>query len=121
MSFGRPYILNIDGCIHDGWLVFSNLSNNISKDYLYYILSSSIVKKQFENEARGAIVKNLNIDIVKEVIIPLPKMTEQANIVKILDEKYSTIEKVKDLLKEQSSYIDALSSSILRKAFNGEY
>ena len=19
MSFGRPYILNIDGCIHDGW------------------------------------------------------------------------------------------------------
>ena len=20
MSFGRPYILNIDGCIHDGWL-----------------------------------------------------------------------------------------------------
>ena len=21
MSFGRPYILKIDGCIHDGWLV----------------------------------------------------------------------------------------------------
>lgn len=20
MSFGRPYILNVDGCIHDGWL-----------------------------------------------------------------------------------------------------
>ena len=23
MSFGRPYILNVDGCIHDGWLVIS--------------------------------------------------------------------------------------------------
>ncbi len=21
MSFGRPYILDVDGCIHDGWLV----------------------------------------------------------------------------------------------------
>src|SRR5699024_1464616 len=27
MSFGRPYILNIDGCIHDGWLVLSQLVN----------------------------------------------------------------------------------------------
>jgi restriction endonuclease S subunit len=119
MSFGRPYILNIDGCIHDGWLVFSNFSNNINKYYLYYILSSSIVKKQFENKARGAIVKNLNIDIVNEVIIPLPKMTEQENIVEILDEKYTNIEKIKNLLKEQSSYINALPSSILRKAFQG--
>ena len=25
MSFGRPYILKIDGCIHDGWLVFANI------------------------------------------------------------------------------------------------
>ena len=23
MSFGRPYILKIDGCIHDGWLVIT--------------------------------------------------------------------------------------------------
>ncbi|VJW12492.1 type I restriction-modification system, S subunit [Streptococcus pneumoniae] len=24
MSFGRPYILNVDGAIHDGWLAISN-------------------------------------------------------------------------------------------------
>ncbi|MCR4558797.1 MAG: restriction endonuclease subunit S, partial [Bacteroidales bacterium] len=32
MSFGRPYILNIDGCIHDGWLVLSNYQTIFDKD-----------------------------------------------------------------------------------------
>lgn len=27
MSFGRPYILEIDGCIHDGWLSISEFEN----------------------------------------------------------------------------------------------
>jgi restriction endonuclease S subunit len=121
MSFGRPYILNIDGCIHDGWLVLSDFSNKINKDFLYYILSSSIVKKQFEKEARGAIVKNLNINIVKKVIIPLPELNEQERIVNFIEAKLTTVERIRDLLTVQSTYINALSSSILRKAFNGEY
>jgi restriction endonuclease S subunit len=121
MSFGRPYILNIDGCIHDGWLVFSNFSNMINKDYLYHILSSSMIKKQFENEARGAIVRNLNIDIVKKVKIPLPGINEQQQIVKRIESKFNAVEKVYSVLSEQSVYINALPSSILRKAFNGDY
>ena len=36
MSFGRPYILNIDGCIHDGWLVIHDKNNVFDKSYLYY-------------------------------------------------------------------------------------
>ena len=40
MSFGRPYILKTDGCIHDGWLVLSNRFECYSVDFLYYILSS---------------------------------------------------------------------------------
>ncbi|EHE04975.1 type 1 restriction-modification system specificity subunit [Streptococcus pneumoniae GA16833] len=39
MSFGRPYILNVDGAIHDGWLAISNYENSLNKDYLFYILS----------------------------------------------------------------------------------
>ena len=43
MSFGRPYILDIDGCIHDGWLVIKDYSNTYDMDFLYYILSSDTV------------------------------------------------------------------------------
>ena len=120
MSFGRPYILNIDGCIHDGWLVLSNFSNKLNKNYLYYILSSKVVKNQFDNEARGAIVKNLNIDIVKNISIPLPGLIKQEEIVNILEKKNSIIEGLNCLLNEQSIYINSLQTSILRQVFQGQ-
>ena len=40
MSFGRPYILKVDGCIHDGWLVISQSTEIFDQDYLYWLLSS---------------------------------------------------------------------------------
>jgi len=81
MSFGRPYIMKITGAIHDGWLVFKQKKPNLSKDYIYYILTSDIVKAQFEKSATGGVVNNLNINVVKEVTIPLPPLSVQEKIV----------------------------------------
>ena len=39
MSFGRPYILNVDGCIHDGWLVINDDFKVFDQDFLYYLLT----------------------------------------------------------------------------------
>ncbi len=39
MSFGRPYILNIDGCIHDGWLRLYDFQTEANDEFLYYLLS----------------------------------------------------------------------------------
>ena len=41
MSFGRPYILQIDGCIHDGWLAISDFSDNYLSDFLFHLLNSN--------------------------------------------------------------------------------
>ena len=57
MSFGRPYIVNITGAIHDGWLVFKQKKNNLDKDYFFNILSSQYVKNQFSKSATGGVVK----------------------------------------------------------------
>ena len=40
MSFGRPYISLIEGCIHDGWLVISPIINSFNQEFFYYLLSS---------------------------------------------------------------------------------
>ncbi|VSN84280.1 transposase-like protein, IS1239 [Streptococcus pneumoniae] len=77
MSFGRPYILNVDGAIHDGWLAISNYENSLNKDYLFYILSSNVVYSQFLSLISGAVVKNLNSDKVASILIPLPPLSEQ--------------------------------------------
>lgn len=86
MSFGRPYILNIEGCIHDGWLVISQDSLIYNKDFLYWMLSSGYAFNQFARRVSGAVVKNLNSDKVSESIFPLPPLNEQKRIVERLEE-----------------------------------
>ena len=86
MSFGRPYITNIEGCIHDGWLVISMYEQYYYQDFLYYLLSSAFAYSQFCDVVSGAVVKNLNIDKVCEAYFPLPPLAEQNRIVDKLDQ-----------------------------------
>jgi len=72
MSFGRPYIMKISGCIHDGWLVLKDKSGLFDQDYLYYYLGSNTTYKQFDLLASGSTVRNLNIDLVRGVKVTLP-------------------------------------------------
>ena len=85
MSFGRPYISMIDGCIHDGWLLIRNLGG-FDIDYLYYLLSSTYMYNQFCLKASGSTVDNLNIDKVSSALIPLPPLAEQRRIADRIEE-----------------------------------
>ncbi len=85
MSFGRPYILDIDGCIHDGWISMSGFTNLLLPDFLYHILKSRNVQKYWKQKASTGAVSNLNADIVRGTIIPIPSKKQQQDIVSILD------------------------------------
>lgn len=80
MSFGRPYISRIDGCIHDGWLLLRNSKGLFDLDYLYWLLSSQYVYNQFCKKASGATVDNLNKEKVASAVVPLPPLSEQKRI-----------------------------------------
>ena len=86
MSFGRPYISNIDGCIHDGWLVFSFINELINPDFIYNLLSSPFIYDSFSQSAAGGVVQNLNTDKVIDTLVPLPPLEEQQEIVKKVEE-----------------------------------
>jgi len=81
MSYGRPYIMAIEGCIHDGWLLLRDTSDQLDRDFLYSILGSKPVLAQFERSATGGVVNNLNSEIVRGVQIPLPPLEVQKEIV----------------------------------------
>lgn len=85
MSFGRPYIAKIEGCIHDGWLSISHFEESFIPDFLYHLLRSSTIQLEFARRAGSGTVQNLNADIVKSVMIPVPSLEEQERIVRILD------------------------------------
>ena len=77
MSFGRPYILKIDGCIHDGWLAIQDYQETFDVDYLYYLLGSDFVLAQYQTNAAGSSVKNLNKEIVSNILLPQTPIPEQ--------------------------------------------
>lgn len=98
MSYGRPYILNVDGCIHDGWLVISPIGKAYTSDFLYYLLSSSFAYEQFTNVASGGVVTNLNSDKVADTIFPLPPYTEQERIVAKIEEIFAQLDAIETSL-----------------------
>ena len=104
MSFGRPYILKTEGCIHDGWLVIQNYDKYFDKEFLYYLLGSDEVLKQYKSLAAGSSVLNLNKDIVGKVVLYFPpsisEQTAIANILSDCDSEIAALEEKRDKYKE---------------------
>ena len=113
MSFGKPYILNIDGCIHDGWLVIHDENDTFDKSFLYYLLGSPNMYREFKRLAVGGVVNNLNSKVVRDVIVPVPPLQEQKRIVAELDLLTEIIDKQKQQLNE----LNTLAQSIFYDMF----
>ena len=117
MSFGRPYILGIDGCIHDGWLVIQNYHNSFDKDYLYYLLCSEDVMVQYIGMAAGSSVKNLNKEKVASLQLCVPTtIEEQQAIATILSDMDNEIA---DLQAQRDKY-RLLKSGMMQKLLTGQ-
>ena len=121
MSYGEAYILDIDGCIHDGWLAFSDYQN-ANKEYLYYCLISDFCKNQFGSIVDGGVVSNLNIEKVKNAMVLLPPPTEQQQIANFLDRKCTAIDtaikKTKKSIEKLEEYKKAVITKAVTKGLN---
>lgn len=80
MSFGRPYIMAINGCIHDGWLLLRNDKNLYDLQFLCHLLESENMLHQYKSFAAGSTVNNLNKDLVGNTTVSFPKKTEQSKL-----------------------------------------
>lgn len=123
MSFGEPYILDIDGCIHDGWVAFSDFKK-IDKEFLYYFLTSPLAKIQFEQQVDGGVVKNLNIDKIGDTVILLPSLIDQNKVIAHLDsltsETNSLLSKTITSIEEYKKLKQAVITQAVTKGVRGE-
>ena len=124
MSFGRPYILKIDGAIHDGWLSISDFESSITEDFLYYFLLSRVAYSQFLLLISGAVVKNLNSEKVASIFIPIPPLNEQARITQKIEVALSRVDDYHELFNTlrqlNNSFPEKLRKSILQYAMQGK-
>ena len=116
MSFGRPYILKTDGCIHDGWLVIRDDSSVFNKIYLCIALGSEAIYTQFKNMAVGGVVNNLNKDMVKGLSICIPPIELQNQFSEFVEQ----VDKLKSQMETSLKELEDNFNSLMQKAFKGE-
>ena len=111
-SVGKVAVLDIEATTNQA-IVGINLKKDISidKNFLYYFLCS--IENNVKNQARGVAQNNININILKNINIPIFSLSLQKNIVKIL----SKVETLLENLKQKKSLVNLLNKSLFTRMF----
>lgn len=109
-KISRKFFLN-----DSGLSVSIKDENILSQDFLDQFLFAQ--QEKIYSLGRGQAQRNLYIDGFKEIEIPLPPLSEQKRIVKILDEKMEKIREAKQLREEAIKDTEKILSRTLHEIF----
>lgn len=113
MSFGKPYIMAIDGCIHDGWLSIKNTNNVFDLKFLCVLLGTDQMLTQYKSMAAGSTVNNLNKELVGNTTVTYPNIEEQRTIGQFFEQ----IESLITLHQRKLETLQKMKKSLLQKMF----
>lgn len=89
---------------------------NLSNDYLYYFLSTKIEENL--KISAGSAQPNLSTEQIKNLEIPLPPLSEQHRIVKILDKVFADVAKAKENAEKNLQNVKELFEAYLQETFS---
>ncbi|WP_443901187.1 restriction endonuclease subunit S [Odoribacter laneus] len=96
-------------------IAFSLLSENKCNS-LYVYMAIQLGKRMHLSRRRGVRQRNLNLNMIKGIKIPLPPVKDQNRYALIFEKTLDEIDKLKDSLNR----LETLFQSLLQKAFRGE-
>lgn len=108
--------------IYAGYLIKLDYEKNIVVgDYLNYYLNSSKAKEYYmQVKTDGVSQSNINAKKIGEFEIPLPTLSEQHEIVRLIDDLLARERAAKQATEQALASIDLMKKSILARAFRGE-
>ncbi|WP_443626265.1 restriction endonuclease subunit S [Catenibacterium sp.] len=113
MSFGKPYIMGIDGCIHDGWLLIRNTYKVFDLTFLCHLLGTPQMIIQYKSLAAGSTVNNLNKELVGNTVVTIPTIKEQ----RVLGQYLETLDNLITLHQRKLEKLMNVKKSMLEKMF----
>ena len=113
MSFGKPYIMGIDGCIHDGWLLIRNTYGVFDLTFLCHLLGTPQMLSQYRSLAAGSTVNNLNKELVGNTVVTIPSITEQ----RVLGDYLEQLDNLITLHQRKLEKLQNIKKSCLEKMF----
>ena len=117
-NIGETAILDFDACFPDSVVGLLSRNGILFNKYLNYFFIS--FKQKLEELAPATAQKNINVDILERVNIPLAPLKEQHCIVQEIESRLSVADKMEQSIQESLQKAEALRQSILKKAFCGE-
>ncbi|MBB1194048.1 hypothetical protein DNC80_10275 [Flavobacterium sp. SOK18b] len=117
-NIGETAILNFDACFPDSVVGLLSKKNILFNKYLNYFFIS--FKQKLEELAPATAQKNINVDILEKVNIPLAPFEEQHQIVQEIESRLSVADKMEESITQSLQQAEALRQSILKKAFDGK-
>ena len=110
---GLPKFLELDACIHDGWLYFPQ-KKHFSDNYLYFLFLK--LRTQLVAQGNGSVFTNLKTDILRNQVVLVPTR-------EVIDKFDLQVGKILEMMKTQciqSSNLSDLRDTLLPKLLSGK-
>jgi len=102
---GLCSILDIDACIHDGFVGFRELDNSkVLTEFAYLVLMS--MRESNDAQSVGAVFRNLNTNQVKKIKLPTPTLETQISLVEEIKHEQAMVESNRQLIDIFQAKID---------------
>jgi type I restriction enzyme S subunit len=94
--------------------------DNLEYDYLFYIIFCDVWQRQVDYYSYGTAQKQLNNFILKNILIPIPSLSEQNKIVQFLDESTTKIDKTIKLIGQKINLLKEYKKSLIHHVVTGK-
>jgi len=92
-------------------------SSELDTTYLLHAISAQ--REELLGQRRGVRQKNLSLGKIKDILLPLPALADQKQIVADLDALRSEVSHLESLYTSKLAALDELKQSLLQRAFSG--
>lgn len=102
--------------IKEGVYAITPRKDKLNSKYLIYLFKSNNILKSIYSKASGATIRSIPMKELNKIIIPLPPLSEQKEIVEYLDSSFAKIDKLKENAAKNLEEAKALFQSALKDA-----
>lgn len=109
---GIPKILDVDSCIHDGWLYFPE--SKLSNAFLYLLFK--FIRKDLVQLGNGSVFTNLKTDILKNYPFSMP----DNNTLSMFDDIVTPLFQSMNNIARENKRLSNLRDALLPRLMSGE-
>ena len=120
-TLGKTAFFNGEKIILGKSACYFNLIENADKRYIRYFLKSHRFLKYANENATGSTIKNVSLQAMRELEVPLPPLIEdQLQIVEEIEKRFSEADNLEKAIDDSLAKAETLRQSILKQAFEGK-